>query len=187
VTYTTPAGSKTTYVDSLPFVTTIRVLAGAAVTLSEFVLADPLTCSITADGAVLSRFTSRGGADPSCRATIPPGVTSSTVARTVVLRADGVPVPGIPCTPMCSPEVDYTTPAGSAGEMGNGPPTPGGGLFPYTEIVRVPPGGNVTLKANYAGDQSITCSITVDGRIINRTTSSSGPGTVEATCRATIP
>jgi hypothetical protein len=187
VKYTTPAGGKTTYVGSLPFVTTIRVKAGASVTLSEFVLADPLTCSITAGGAVLSRFTSHGGPDPSCRSTIPSGVTSSTVTRTVVLRADGVPVPGIPCTPYCFPEVDYTTPTGSAGDVGAGPPPPGAGLFPYTKTVRVRPGGIVTLTASYAGDQSITCSITVGGRIVSRTTSSSGPSTVEATCRAAIP
>lgn len=188
VTYTTPAGSKTTYVDSLPFVTTIRVPVGATVTLSEFVLADPLTCSITVDGAVLSRFTSHRGPDPSCRATIPSSVAASTVTRTVVLRADGVPVPGIPCSQSpCVPGVEYTTPTGSAWDGGIGPGTPGGGLFPYTKTVRVRPGGSVTLTASYVGDQSITCSITVDGRIVSRTTSSSGPNTVKATCRATIP
>lgn len=185
VTYTSPTGGNKINVNSLPFVKAIRVHPGGSVTLSEFVLADPVTCSITVDGQVLSRFTSHGGPDPSCRSTIPSGGSQST--RTVVLRADGVPVQGIPCSPTCSPQVAYTTPTGSGGDSGPGPGTPGGGLFPYTKTVRVQPGGSVTLKASYVGDQTISCSIAVDGKVLDRNTSSSGPDTVEATCRATIP
>ena len=105
--------------------------------------------------------------------------------RTVVLRVDHVPVPGIPCSPYCSQEVDYSTPTGSGTYNAMDDRLR---ALPFAKTVRVRAGAIVTLDGSYVGDQSITCSITVNGKVVSRNTdnvsSSNGP---VAHCQSVIP
>ena len=73
LTYDTPAGSAAVRPTSMPFVKKVQVKAGGSVTIHTFSgTDDPVTCSITADGEVLSRLTSRGFWDRlTCHSTVP--------------------------------------------------------------------------------------------------------------------
>lgn len=70
IVYTTPAGSRTIPSPITPFETTISVPAGESVTITEASGSDnPVTCSIMANGRVLSQATISGRA--TCQARIP--------------------------------------------------------------------------------------------------------------------
>ena len=108
--------------------------------------------------------------------------------RTVVLKADDVPVPGIPCGQSpCAPEVRYTTPTGSATYDGDIHDPSRSSLLPFTKTVRVRAGGTVTLDAAYIGAQWITCSITVNGTVVSKNTPAFTATTRDAHCQSVIP
>jgi hypothetical protein len=73
LSYETPTESATDNSRNMPFVKEVRVEAGGSVTIHTFSgTADPVTCSITVNGKVLSRVTSHGFWDKTtCHSKIP--------------------------------------------------------------------------------------------------------------------
>jgi hypothetical protein len=73
LTYDTPAGSATVRAKNMPFIKKVRVKAGGSVTIHTFSgTDDPVTCSITVNGDLLSRMTSHGYWDrTTCHSKIP--------------------------------------------------------------------------------------------------------------------
>lgn len=104
--------------------------------------------------------------------------------QTVVLQVDHVPVQGIPCSPYCSPMTEYTTPTGSGTYTATDDALH---ALPFRKTVRMRADGTVTLEGSYVGDQSITCSITVNGKVLSRHTNNGSSNAPSAHCQSVIP
>ena len=185
--FTSTGVSATVRAARLPFIRTIRVQACQSVRLNA--TSDTharITCSITVDGRVLSQVTAftpssdfTGHGDASCHSTIPDGGTDPAAARqTAVLRIGAVPNAACRQAPSgCSPEVDYISSAGDATNFSV--------AVPFIAEVPEPTDGTVTLTATGLGEL-VTCSITVNGRILSQVMARDTPGQ-ETICRARIP
>jgi hypothetical protein len=186
MTYTTPAGGRTYRGTRLPFTRTVQVPAGGVVALDVSSGVDtPVTCSITADGRLVSGATTygdrnRGGNSTAhCHGTIPSGAAQSpAVTRTVTLRVDG----GSGCpdpSRSCGPQVEYRTPTEGAVHWST--------VLPFIETVEVQTGGIVTIDAiaDAAHHHWATCTVTVDGKVISKATTRKYLG--QAICQTAIP
>jgi hypothetical protein len=188
VTYATPAGSRTYRGTRLPFTSTVQVPAGGVVTLNVSSEVDtPVTCSIAADGRVLSGATtygdrSSGGlSTANCHGTIPSvAAVPSATTRTVILRVDG----GSGCpdpSQSCGPQVYYRTPTGGVVHWST--------VVPFVQTVEVQSGGIVTIDAiadaTSANKHWATCTITVNDNVISEVTTHKYLG--QAICQSVIP
>ena len=170
----------------LPFTTTIQAKPGDIVTLISWSRTDsPLTCSITAQGRVLSRITAGTpngdqASSADCKTTIPGSGTGPAAARrTAVLRVGAVPDATCGQAPRgCFPGVvSYTTPAGEASGFS--------AAAPLNAQIPVPAGGTVSLDVAATAEELATCSISENGRILSRDTTHGSAG--QANCEATVP
>lgn len=169
----------------LPFTKKIQVGAGQGVTLNAWSRTDsPLTCSITADGRVLSEITAGmpNGNETTgalCQTTIPDSGTSPGAARRIaVLRAGAVPDVTCRQAPRgCLPGVVYyTAPTGQASGFS--------AAVPLNAEVPVPAGGTVRIEIAGTAEELATCSITVNGDVLSRDTTHGSAG--QADCQATV-
>jgi hypothetical protein len=82
------------------------------------------------------------------------GVLTARSTETVVLRVDGVPG---------GPSLTYETPVGGAAVRARN--------TPFVKEVRIRAGGSVTIHTFSGTNDPVTCSITVNGKVLSRMTS----------------
>lgn len=110
-------------------------------------------------------------------------------AQTVVLRVDGVPLPHPTCIALpqapCGPEIAYGT------DLRHFTSVPMPARLPFVKTIRVEAGQSVRLNADSDTHARITCSITVDGRILSKATAFTPSKDFtehgNASCHSTIP